>query len=278
MNQKLPEEDAIRRYLLGTLDQSKWDEMEQKLLSSEDLSQTAGVIEDEIIEQYLDGELDDRDKRAVKTHFLRPPEHRRKMRFAAMIRDRLRQESAGVPKDVSRIQPLFFPRSRPIWAYGGYAAAVVLGGLSSYLGLMQTFSRHAQATLQTELTQERERTASLEEKLQALQAPSGKTLDLQPGIVRGSGMVPQIALPPPPQRIRIELVLPYASSALFHARLRHNGTEVWSGTGLKAVPSSSASTLLLEVPVESGKYDLEVNPEANPHGQITYPFDAKIAQ
>jgi hypothetical protein len=278
MDQRSPEENAIRQYLLGTLEQSKLDEIEQNLLSSEEWSQTADVVEDEIIEQYLDDDLDDGDKRAVETHFLRPPEHQRKMRFAAMLRDRLRQGSANVPKSLPRIQPFPAPSTRHFWTYGGYMAAVVLAGLSSYLGVMQARSRNAQTTLQTELTQEREHSASLEDKLRALQASSGNTLDLQPGIVRGSGIVPEVTLRPAPQRIRIELVLPYPSSALFHARLRHNGSEVWSQTGLKALPSSSASTLVVEVPVESGKYDLVVNPETNPNGQITYPFDAKIPQ
>jgi hypothetical protein len=278
MNQKFPQEDAIRQYLLGTLDPSKCDEIEERLLSSEELSQTAEVMEDEIIEQYLDGELGDSEKRAVETHFLRPPEHRQKMRFAAMLRNRLKQGSADVAKDLPRIQPFPAPRPRPLWTYGGYAAAVVLAGLSGSLAVMQTLSRNAQNALRTELAQERERSAGLKEQLRALQTPSGKTLDLQPGIARSGGMVPEITLPPAPQRIRIELVLPYPSSALFHVRLRRNGSEVWSETRLKATPSSSASTLVFEAPVESGKYDLIVTPEANPNGQITYPFDAKIAQ
>ena len=200
------------------------------------------------------------------------------MGFAAMLRNRLKQGSADVAKDLPRIQPFPAPRPSPLWTYGGYAAAVVLAGLSAYLVVMQTLSRNAQDALRTELAQERERSAGLKEQLRTLQTPSGKTLDLQPGIARSGGMVPEITLPPAPQRIRIELVLPYPSSALFHVRLRRNGSQVWSETGLKATPSSSASTLVFEAPVESGKYDLIVTPEANPNGQITYPFDAKIAQ
>lgn len=290
MDQKLPEEDAIRQYLLGTLDEARLDAMEEKLLDNEELSEIACVIEDEIIEQYLDDELDEREKQAVETHFLRPQEHQRKMRFSATLKgrlqkDRLQQGSTSAPTKLDPIQLLPVPPRPSIWNYGGLAAAVVLGSVSMYLGVAQkdlkktvAETRNSQATLRAELTQERERSAGLEEKLRSFETSSGGTLDLQPGVIRGTGVVPKITLRPALQSVRIELVLPFASSAPVRVRLLHNGTEVWSETGLKPVPTGSLSTLALDVRVASGAYDLVVNPEANPGHQDVYPFDAKIAQ
>jgi hypothetical protein len=285
MDQKLPEEDAIRQYLLGTLDEARSDALEQKLLDSEELSEIAGVIEDEIIEQYLDDELDEREKQAVETHFLRPQEHQRKMRFAATLKGRLQRGSTRPPAKLDPTQFVPVPPRPSSWNYGGLAAAVVLGSVSMYLGVAQkdlkktvAETRNAQASLQAELTQERERSAGLEEKLRSFETSSGGTLDLQPGVIRGTGVVPKITLRPALQTVRIELVLPSASSAPVRVRLLHNGTEVWSETGLKPVPTGTLSTLSLDVRVASGAYDLVVNPEGNPSHQDVYPFDAKIAQ
>src|SRR5215472_10803499 len=176
MDQKLPEQEVVRRYLLGTLPEPELSEIEQKLLSSEELAQTAELIEDEIIEQYLDGDLDERDKRAVETHFLRPPAHQDKLRFARLLRHHFAHEPALEPVP-ARVSPRPLPPPPLLWTYRGAAAAVLLGVLSIYLGLVnhdlkkkEAATQESQATLQADLAKEREHSASLQEKLRALQA------------------------------------------------------------------------------------------------------------
>jgi hypothetical protein len=282
MEQRLPEEDNIRRYLLGTLDEPELSEIEQKLLDSEEMSRTADVVEDEIIEQYLDGHLGEADKRAVEAHFLRPPEHRKKLHFARLLRHRFATTSAKVPAVPLLVPPRKIQTARWLWTYGGAVAAVVLLGWAVYLNQEVGVGLKRQAALQDALTQERAQSASLTEKLQALQSPV--TLNLRPGITRGAGgPIPKATIPTKTDFIKVDVVLLYASPALFHVRLLDANTarEVWSEAGLPSTPAPPLSRLAFYVPaqlIKSGSYNLVVSPASGPNIPETYPFDAGVAQ
>ena len=290
MEPKLPEENIIRRYLLGALREPELDAIEQKLLSSEELSQTAGLVEDEIIEQYLDGDLDERDKRAVEGHFLRPPAHRKKLRFARMLRhhfEHLEHRSAGpeTVRDavlVSRVPP------RPLWNYGAALAAVPLAAVCLYLVVAQqdlkkdaAESHKAQAVLQAELNKEHESSAGLRQELQALQATSVVSMDLRPGLSRSTGFVPQAIIQPSTRFLKLDVLLPESAWVSVRARLLDRNTryEVWSKSGLKPVPG--APRLLFDMPVQgirTGPYELIVSPVPEHGAQVSYSFDARVIQ
>src|SRR5437899_4121420 len=107
METGLPEETNIREYLLGRLQQDTpelSERLEERLLADDDFSRTVDLVEDEIIEEYLEGTLDAADKQTVEQHFLRPPERQKKLRFARLLHHHLetmergvRQESAPPP-------------------------------------------------------------------------------------------------------------------------------------------------------------------------------------
>src|SRR5262249_30935173 len=285
MEPKLPEEEIIRRYLLGAVGEPQLSEIEEKLLSSEELSQTADLIEDEIIEQYLDGDLDDRDKRAVESHFLRPPAHREKLRFARLLRHHFELES-HVPEPVPAIVPS--PRVPPhsFWNYGGAMAAGLLAVVSLYLGVAQrglkkdvAESHKAQAVLQAQLNKERESAASLREKLNAFATTSVVSLDLRPGISRSTGFVPQLTVQPSTRFLKVDILLPKTSAVSFQVRLldEKTGSEVWSKSGFNPVPGEPR--LLFAMPtqgIRSGPYELVVGPVSNQGTQVRYPFDANV--
>src|ERR1051326_8135013 len=89
MDKKIAKEEAVRQYLLGTLSEPELSEIEQELFVDEELSGMADLIEDEIIEQYLDQKLDAREREAFGSHFLRPPSRRQKLDCARLLRHRL---------------------------------------------------------------------------------------------------------------------------------------------------------------------------------------------
>jgi len=282
MEQKLPEEDNIRRYLLGALGEPELSEIERKLLDSEELSQTADLIEDEIIEQYLDGDLGEPDKRAVETHFLRPPAHRKKLHFARLLRHRLETESAVKEAPPVPVVPSKIPMARWLWSYGGAIAAVMLLGWSVYLNQEVATGVKKQADLQAELAQERAQAATLTEKLQALQSPGGM-LNLKPGVTRGGGIVPKATISSKADFIKVDLLLSYASAAPFHVRLvdATTGREIWSETGLTPTAAPPLSRLAFYLPaqlIKSGSYSLVVTPASGPSSPSTYPFDTDASQ
>src|SRR5882762_11230097 len=88
MNRNLPEESTLRQYLLGRLDDQEDVEgrLSEQILLDDELSEIVDSMEDEIIEDYLDGTLSSADKEACKRHFLLPSERQEKLRFAILLR------------------------------------------------------------------------------------------------------------------------------------------------------------------------------------------------
>src|SRR6516162_1766407 len=93
MNSDLPDRGLVREYLLGRLDHKK--ELEAQLTHdicvNDELSELVESVEEEIIEDVLDGALDPADKNAVDGYFLRPPERKEKLRFARVLRHQYEQ-------------------------------------------------------------------------------------------------------------------------------------------------------------------------------------------
>ena len=80
MDENVPNDATIRSYLLGqTESEVVIDRIDELMLDSEEFSENVDVIEDEIIEEYVEGTLSPAEKKAVESHFLRPQERQRKL-------------------------------------------------------------------------------------------------------------------------------------------------------------------------------------------------------
>src|SRR5215472_7912004 len=103
MKSNLPDRSLIREYLLGRLDNEKETEkqLSHDICFNDELSEMVESIEEEIIEDFLDGTLDSADKDAVNTFFLRPPERKEKLRFARLLRNHFeeRHQLVGTTSD-----------------------------------------------------------------------------------------------------------------------------------------------------------------------------------
>src|SRR5262249_50935889 len=234
----------------------------------DELAQTADVIEDEIIEQYLDGDLGEGDKKAVETHFLRPPAHREKLRFARLLRHHFELESPSAEtvreKALPRVPPTY--SWTYAWKYGGAVAAVLLAAVSVYWIMTQYHSKKEVAENPPQ---------------HAVVPPSVVALELKPGIARGGNAVPTVTIQPSTRFLKVDLVLPKTSAASFRVRLldQKTGSEVWSQSGLK--PVAGEPRLLFEMPtqgIKSGPYTLVVGSGSNKGSQVKYPFEANLVQ
>ena len=100
-------------------------------------------IEEEIIEDFLDGTLDSADKDAVDRYFLRPPERKEKLRFARLLRHHFEEQhelvgarSDAIPSaDTNVIRESSDYRAPIPWrshfrTYGQLAALVLLSVVS----------------------------------------------------------------------------------------------------------------------------------------------------
>ena len=87
MNESLEDQVIIRHYLLGMLgDKEKMRQIEKKTLIDDDFSETLSIAEDNLIEEYLDDELMEAERKHFTRHFLPVPENRRKLQLIQNLR------------------------------------------------------------------------------------------------------------------------------------------------------------------------------------------------
>ena len=80
--------DSIRRYLLGDLPEQEREQVEQRLMSDDDLYEQLLVAEDELIDEYVSSELPEQERAKFSRHFLSVPELRQDVKFASVLRKR----------------------------------------------------------------------------------------------------------------------------------------------------------------------------------------------
>jgi tetratricopeptide (TPR) repeat protein len=88
-------QERLRRYLLGQLADDAREGIEKDLLASEELFQELLMAEDEIIDEYLAGKLDEAGRAAFENHFLATPERHDQLKFGRAFNRFLSSEAAS---------------------------------------------------------------------------------------------------------------------------------------------------------------------------------------
>jgi cell division protein FtsL len=261
MKDALPDEMMLRRYLLGQLDgfPELADKLHDQMLSDENLSEVAGVIEDEIIEDYLEGTLSPADRQAVEEHFLRPPERQKKLRIARRLQQHFEAENEGTAQPPAKNRPgnviAFSWRSR-FRTYAEIAAGLLIVAAGAlYINTQRHGFQSEISKNQHELASERERAATLNQQVQdlrVLQQPSTVMLSLlKPGVERGDAQFPEVTIGSGTQGIHVEIVLPGNAAGPYDVRLETSaGKTIWSDSQQWPFKSQASSLLLLDLPAQ----------------------------
>jgi anti-sigma-K factor RskA len=258
MNSNFSDETTIREYLLGTLPEQEWDEIEQKLLSDEEFAEFVDSIEDEIIEEYL----------TIQNHFLRPPERQRKLLFASALWSNLRKEQKAPVYVPGSLPPV--RTSRVYWGATLGAAAVLLltVPLGVYTAMLHSNLATAQAKIngaESTLAQVSELAANLQ-KVQALQ-----------GDVAPVSLLPTHRAPSQPFTFSaktkfVEIHIPFLD-APYHVDLRVTGSNaLWSQDN---VQPTNWGELIFRIPYYGpGTYHLKLKGSHAPNTS-EYSFKAE---
>jgi len=262
MKSDVPDRGLVREYLLGRLDDKREleEQLSHEICSNDDVSEMVESVEEEIIEDFLDGTLDPADKDAVDRYFLRPPERKEKLRFAQLLRHHLKQreesvhtrtkafDSSNVPQARFDYRPANLGRSH-VRTYGGLAAMVVL----IVAGLIYTSSiRMHRARPEGQLAQERETSPTVPRPPQASQL-SMIALTLVSDRSRSDNpQIPQIEISPSTQRIVVEIALQGHSPGPFDVRLEAQGKNqpIWAARLLPLVSASGDARLVFDMPAQ----------------------------
>jgi hypothetical protein len=285
MENRMITDADIREYLLGRLDSDLElvESIDEKILTDPEFSVSVDVIEDEIIEQYLEDSLKSEDRRAVERHFLRPPERQHKLRTARLVSRYLEGESRNVTTENPAPARRQFNVLRVGWALPSFrtcaeiAASTVL--VISILTLLNQRRELDIAIKQAgeKLSQERQRSAASNQQLQnAFQSlqPAVAMLNLvRPGLQRGEAQLPEVKLNSGTRLLYVEVALPSGAPGSSRVELRHSGKMIWSRNGVDAVAVPGGAILRLDIPADllaQGACELLVKPAGD--GAISYWF------
>jgi hypothetical protein len=257
MKNSLPDRSLIRQYLLGRLDDKEEleDDLSEGILLNDELAEMVDSIEEEIIEEYLDAALDSADKKAVEEYFLRPPERKKKLDFARLLRHYFEKQQ----DDLVAVHWRSSFRT-----YGQFAALILLSVLSL---IYISGIRKSQAHLEAELVRERARSASLLEEARLLQSPMVPLtlVSDRSDLSRTTGTQdPHIEIKPSTQRIIVEIALQSGVSGSYDVRLetKEGKGPIWSARLLPLVSASGDAQLVFLLPVQgikSGDYSFAVS-------------------
>ncbi len=226
-------ENAFRDYLVGRLAEDVKEELEKRLMTEDRDYQELLLNEDELVDDYVSGALSEEVRERFETHFLCTPERRRKLRFAAILReyleihwksalDRRAPARTGAMRSFLKWLSTLISRRTPVWsaATAALLLAVATGvwPTAGYLRLQNELGqvsvergalRRERQELQEQLTVERARAAEAEERrLAEARRPhtsEAVAITLIPGLLRASGTLARIAIPPTSNLVRLKL-------------------------------------------------------------------------
>lgn len=281
----------IREYLLGRLDSDSElvESIDEQILTDPKFSISVDVIEDEIIEEYLEGSLSSEDMRAVERHFLRPPERQRKLQTSRLFSHYFEEESRKLKgKQPAPARSIFrafrigqvLPRFRTL---AEIAASVVFVVLILNFWNQRRELDMAIKKINQQLSQERERSAVASQQLQnALQSlqPAIAMLNLvMPGRQRGGQELPEVKVSSGTRTLHIEVALLSRATGKYRVQLRHKGMSVWSQDGVDATSVPGGAILKVDIPADvlpQGTGELAITPSGG--GIISYWFSISKIQ
>jgi hypothetical protein len=147
MRQNLAQEKELRRYLLGELTFEEQVLIEQRLFLENNYAELARVVEDDLIDDYVNKNLPANERARFETHFLEQPEHIDNLRIA----EALKKYWAANPPDKD-VQPIFFPspsRLKPLVWFSLVAAGLLILACITWIAL-QSEQRERERPLQAE--------------------------------------------------------------------------------------------------------------------------------
>ena len=290
------DERQICQYLLGKLGVEEQQRFEEQLMTQESLFDELMVLEDELIDEYLQGTLSPPDRANFEKHFLATPERRQKLQFAQALRKHVaaaapKQTPLPVPKrsfwqsflDLVRVQT-------PAFRYGFQAAlsAVIVAGvwmggttwrLSTQVAQIRSqrsVSEEREQLVRQQLEEQRRRSQELEQQLVLAQAQGQKPLEislsrlvtfvLSSNLVRdSSGTLKRLAIPPDTDLVELRLELADHTYQNYRAALQdvdEEGAEILAFNKLKPQRLGPNQFLVLTLPAKSlqrGDYLLKLS-------------------
>jgi hypothetical protein len=264
-------DDLMMRYLLGDVSDEEQNRLEEYYFVDDSVFAQLLAFEDELIDDYVRGELSVPQRKRFELYFVNSPERRQKLAFAESF---TRYLSNAPPADRAKKRETWQQRITDLlsssgatarWAFAAVFAGILVGGawLVRENWRLRVELRQMQAE-QTDLRQREKRLSAQLDQLTILERESTQStevtqsrppslpvvaLTLFPGALRSNAEQKKLIIPPGPHVVHLQLDLESQSYESYLATLETaEGSRIWSKEGLKTMPESGRRTLVLELP------------------------------
>lgn len=240
---------VLRSYLLGTIAPEVRDDVERRLFSDDRIFwEQMCLAEDELIDDYVNGDLVPEERTRFERCFLTTPERREKLSFSRALKAHV--ENRRSEQKQAWWEPLVRPLFVPSWAAAAAAVLlVVLPGLTWQLAPPRASRDDVSAWLSA-------------------------------GLVRGTDVkLERIPIPPESRIVRLRIDTNGSQYAAYHATLHQvTGEEMWTQNNLEPTTIDGRQAIALTVPSEllpTGDYYIRlrgVSPPQQPVLLARYDF------
>ncbi len=224
--------DVLRRYLLGSVDEESREAVERRLFSDDEIFwDRLCLAEEELVDDYVRGDLDDEAAASVERHFLCTAERRDKVAFARALKDHLERRQSIRQGFWQRLRA---PVAAPAWAMAVAATLLlVLPGVTWQLAGLRV-------------------------------QPLEISVVLSPGTLRGvDGRLERLSIPTGCTLVRVQLDLGIDEHDVYQATLYEVSTnDIWSQKGLAPTTAGGRRIVTLTLPAE-------LLPPADYHVELT---------
>ena len=224
---KAPRPELMIRYLLGDVTEQERNQLEEQYASNRDLLAKLTELENDLIDDYVNGALSDNDRALFESSYLKNAERNQRREFATALTTCLQETRAGnartshEPKRAAswRLQVPIPALSMPRFLSGVLALVVAVGSyifwvqrqMQNQIYQIQKEQRTLQAGQQQLSSQITDLRADVNQIGTGKEAPDRgqrtlARLTLIPNLSRGNGKEPSIALDPGVSSL--ELLLP----------------------------------------------------------------------
>ena len=131
------EEELIRSYLLGELSEDELQKVEQRVMSDDHFAERVSIIEDSLVEDYIEGKLAGPDRTSFEKLLLSTPQGSEQVRFTQALKEYSSRIAAPSPVVKMPAHPRRTIFGAPAWALAAAALVLVMIGAGiwrAYLG------------------------------------------------------------------------------------------------------------------------------------------------
>lgn len=289
----MDDDEILRLYLTGRLDEVQVDQVEHRLMTEDELFELCEAVEADLLAACARGELAVAERERVLSRLASSPRGRARLALAkglAAIADGRSETQPLAPRPV--VVPIearyASKRRRDVQWAAALAASVLLAFLGAWLIVERMHTRDAVTRMTEKVPVVTTPTSTRPPRIERGQVPPGDqpgeatpgeepsapreepkvpaaptqlataVFQLSLAMVRGEGELQQFQLPEGTGRVEFQIDVSRETSASFGAVLSSRGLEVWKEDGLK--PDADA-TLTLAMPadiLEQGRYELAV--------------------